>query len=356
MDEATLGVVMDGTKGVAVRARSREAGSLMRATSALLGEGVRVAARVRRDARLRFERMGQLKRGMAALRAEVMAATPRELEGLRAGRRGQAEVVARAERLGPREAVSRGRSAWGRVVEHKREWREQGMEGEVWLAGHMRLWRAARVARRWLYLHRRRALARHEGTLDLVAAGITVEEMGDGFVREAEEALRAGSSTTRARLLWREAAFRVRVLCTMGLFRRAVAEKRRAGKRKRGGRKGRGKGKTRKQKVAPPAEVRGKRRLAEVADFERYLERTERTYVAALDDGGWVRAEPVPSWAARERLQPGEWREGETAQRRRNAQAARRGSLTRGERLYSLAAHTGSLRTLWMVGGDASGV
>ena len=93
-----------------------------------------------------------------------------------------------------------------------------------------------------------------------------------------------------------------------------------------------------------------RRRLQEVADFERYLERTERTYVAALDDGGWVRAEPVPWWANRSRLQPGEWRESAPTQGGRKAGARRRACLTRGERLYALAAHTGNLRTLWVAG------
>ena len=73
------------------------------------------------------------------------------------------------------------------------------MEGEVWLDGHMRLWRVARVGRRWLWGHRRRVLARHESTLDLLAAGITENEMGGDFAREAEEALEAGVRARRAR-------------------------------------------------------------------------------------------------------------------------------------------------------------
>ena len=120
VDEALLGIVMDGMKGVALRAKGKAAGNFVRAMTALLGEGVRVASRVRRDARRRFDaRQGMLK-GLAALQAEAVAATPREQACLRAGRDAQRAARARVAPLGGALADVCAGGLWCRVVRGKR--------------------------------------------------------------------------------------------------------------------------------------------------------------------------------------------------------------------------------------------
>ena len=361
IDEALLGVLEDGTEGAALRGRGEAAGRYVRAVTGLLAEGVRVAARVRGAARQAFERRQGLSRGMVAMRAEAMAATPREQVRLRECRREQAAVYQRVAGIGPALAEVSAGAAWCRMVRWRGRWRVQWEEGSVWLDGHMRLWCLALLVRRWLLAFRRRQLRGYEGLLNRMASDGPV---GDEHRGRMERALRAGADTTSARLLWENALSRVYLLGIVMWWRRTVKTR---GKRKgRGGGsgwggkgKGKGGGKTKKRaKVAPPRDLKGKRRWAEVADFERHLERTERGCAGMLDDGNMVSGVPVPHWADRE-LRPGEWREQETGgeEEGRRGKRVRRGGLaggvcrSRGERLYGLSWETGTVRTLWNAGG-----
>ena len=95
VDECLLGIIVPELDGVGKGGRSEACGRYVRALSALLGEGVRVAAAVRRAGRNEYDRLCDMRRGLAALRAEAVAASPREVHLMRAGRAAQASVVQR---------------------------------------------------------------------------------------------------------------------------------------------------------------------------------------------------------------------------------------------------------------------
>ena len=162
----------------------------------LLEEGVRVASQARVAARKQYDVRQGLRQGLAALRGEALAATPREQQMLRVGRAEQAGVLRRVEGRGfgsgwVRKCVS---DVWLRHVRRGGRWRSEVMSDEVWLASHVRLWMVARVARRWLRGFRERAAARlrvvHGGVLGLLEAGLTPSEMGGELADEAAAAAR----------------------------------------------------------------------------------------------------------------------------------------------------------------------
>ena len=84
------------------------------------------------------------------------------------------------------------------------------LDGEVWLASHIRLWRAACWARRWLAGFRER---RDAALLSLHDAGCTACEMGADLYGEVREAQVA---RVRSQELIRNANRRVGVLVCVG--------------------------------------------------------------------------------------------------------------------------------------------
>ena len=311
VDECLLGIVVPGWEGAAKKARSRAAGSFVRAMSGLLEAGVRVADRARREGREEYDRRCDLRKGMAGMRAEAVAATPREQAECRRGRVMQEECGVRLARRGYGVEMGRVlvRDVWRRHVRRRGRWREEVLEDEVWLRGHLRLWRLARTARLWQRGFRARRAGRSQGDVALLEAGVSEEEMGVDLAAEVREGAEKEAALLRARRAVQEAERRVGVM-VYGLYFKVCAEggKRRGGRGMRsgvGGKRGR---------VEARRELRGKERMAEVSEAMRNEEMLERRarggVVAALDDGNWVCAQPVPCWASRQ-LRPGEWRERE---------------------------------------------
>ena len=231
---------------IAAKATSAEAGRFVRRLSALLEEGVRVASQARVAARKQYDRRQGLLQGLAALRGEALAATPREQQMLRAGRAEQASVQRRVEGRGfglgwVKECV---RNVWLRRVRHRGRWREEVLSEEVWLASHLRLWTVARVARKWLRGYRERVARRlresHGSVLGMLDAGLTAYELGDELAGEAAAAAvaveAADGSAERSRSLLEEAGRRVGVLvCGMFCRLRGKGKGRGAGGGKGGG-------------------------------------------------------------------------------------------------------------------------
>ena len=232
---------------------------------------------------------------------------------------------------------------------------------DVWLASHVRLWVAARVARRWLQGFRVRAAGRlrdsHAGVLGMLAAGLSAHELGDELAAEAGVAAAAvaaaDGAVERSRSLLRDAGRRVGVL-VCGMFCRLQGKgKGRGPGRGAGGGKLQGK---RRQCEPPLIELRG-------AERQAYISRTLEA-VSAAEGGGssdWAFGHglvaqyhnPVPYWSWRP-LCPGEWREGTgvngegpLAKRRRLLSV---GGHSKGDRMRVLAEASGSFGTLLNLG------
>ena len=247
VDECLMGILAPGHEGVALKPKTEECGRVVRAISALLGEGVRVAAQARAAGRKAYDRLQDLRRGVAALRGAALGASPREQQLLRAGRVAQGVVRARAAGAGlDRERAKEWEQwEWMRRVRRQGRWRVEVMHDEVWLGSHVRLWVMARVARRWLAAFLRRRAeglrARHGAELDMLEAGLTALHMGEELEEEAQRAAAAveaaEGATARAVASAKEADKRIGVL-VCGMVCRL---------RGRGSGKGRGKGKGRVQ-------------------------------------------------------------------------------------------------------------
>ena len=127
----------------------------------------------------------QAVRGLGALRGAALAAVPREVAACRAARVAQTQVVARLRSCQVQAGVADwcGRSGWKRFVRARGRLRAVALDDEVWLASHLRLWRAACWARRWLRGFRERGVRRAEERrmifvdADCIADGVG-EELG----------------------------------------------------------------------------------------------------------------------------------------------------------------------------------
>ena len=83
--ECHLCIVYPSEHGVGLRHTTVECGAVVRAVTALLRAGTRVATKARVEARELFDARAGLVRGLGALRGEALAATPREWAAGRAG-------------------------------------------------------------------------------------------------------------------------------------------------------------------------------------------------------------------------------------------------------------------------------
>ena len=157
ISECHLCIVHPGVHGVSVRHTTPVCGAVVRSVTALLLAGTRVAAKARADARVEFDTRVGLVRGLGALRGEALAATPREGAAGRAARVEQSGVMVRLSQgsAGAQVAGWCARAVWMRYARGKGRLRAEALDGEVWLASHLRLWRAARCAR-----HRRSGISR----------------------------------------------------------------------------------------------------------------------------------------------------------------------------------------------------
>ena len=184
----------------------------MRAMSALLGQGVRVAVKARRGGRRVYERREGLRMGFGAMRAEALAATPREVACLRATREAQQELELRLSGCASRGVVEACASRlWKWRVACKDRWRGEVYVDEVWLGGHIRLWRLAGMVRAWAV----RSWRRRKGAMvGLVEAMVTEEEMGEALYEEATSTVNTLEALERSH---GEARRRVGVL-VCGLF------------------------------------------------------------------------------------------------------------------------------------------
>ena len=318
IDECLLAIVVPGTKGVAVRGTSKECGAVVRALSAVLEEGVRVANRVRRVERRTYDRLASLRRGVRALRVEALAATPWEQNQMRKGRKEQKAVRERFACRGGEVSERYARDGWKRHVRHKGRWREVDEDDNVWFE-HGRLWRVHRCVRSFVLRLKARAAAVR---LDMLEAGVTEEEAGEEMYREMVRdrevvgRLRGGVSDARRRVYQ----------LVHGVWSRV--HKKGKKRRRRPVRKA-----ASKAALEGLSELKGKRRREEVNARLRQLDAaagpSER-----LHDGNMVVYEPVPHWAERD-LRPGEWRESDVTLPRWTEAPWYDGTVAGADRFYS---------------------
>ena len=241
-DEHLLGIVVPSNKGAGANTKSKECGAFMRAMSGLLEEGVRVARVERRKGGRAFTRLEGLRAGLRALRVEALGAPPREVMELRGAREEQRVVRARLGQGGVTEGVVRAceRGAWKVRVRHKRRWREVwvGEEEEVWIGGHIWLWRLARLARGWVEGFRRRRV--DAADLSMAEAGLDEEMMGEELAAAVGVAQQAQTAALYATVRVREAARRVAAM-VCGMVVKAI-RKGDSGKKKKGRKGGKGGG------------------------------------------------------------------------------------------------------------------
>ena len=230
------------------------------------------------------------------MRVEALAAAPREVMELRRAREDQREVRARLGQRGATEGVIRAgeRSAWKVRVRHKRRWRDVwvGDEEEVWIGGHVRLWRAARLARGWVRVYRRRAAAE----LAKAAEGLDVTMMGEELAAVVAAAQTA-AHTSEERV--REAERRVgSMVC--GVLMKAMKRKGVSGRAGSGGKGGKW---GRKKKGGKGGGTKGKGRMvkgvstlmgaARREEVRACLRRYERAH--PCDMGAWgIGLDPGP--------------------------------------------------------------
>ena len=265
--ECHLCIVQPSVHGVGLRHTTVECGAVVRAVTALLLSGTRVASKARVEARELFDARSGLSRGLGALRGEALAATPREWAAGRDARVEQRGVEQRLMRADVEPAQVRwcSRSVWKRYVRVRGRMRAVAMDDEVWLSSHISLWRAAVFARRWLQGFRTR---RFSSLLAMADAGCTVAEMGEGMAATVRDSVAVRYHCGR---LVDDARRRVRVL-VCGLFHRLAGERSRVEREERAAR---AKSKKRKRKQRGRGRQgarrakRGKAREREVEDFWR---------------------------------------------------------------------------------------
>ena len=179
-----------------------------------------------------------------------------------------------------------------RYVRVKGRLRAVALDGEVWLASHISLWRAACCARRWLRCFRVR---RDAEQLVFCDAGCTDGEMGEALAAQVRsvEMIRARSDG-----LIRDAERRVRVL-VCGLFFRLAGERAREEKRLKGLRKQSKKGKLKRKRPPGQRAKRGKAREREVDDFWRAVAHADMPDFTGsyFDLSPWCSTVVVPSYS-----------------------------------------------------------
>ena len=234
------------------------------------------------------------------MRAEALAATPREQMELRKGRVLQLDA---SVRVLPSCSAEVGkacvRNVWKIHIRHRGRWREVDEDDNVWFE-HGRLWRVHWCVRTFV----RRLKGRADGSvLAMVEAGVTREEAGEEMFAVMGRAVTVGHRLEGAVV---DAERRVRHLAEAKFW--SLGGGKRKKRRKAGGTGGAGSARERKAKLTALAELKGAEREEEVRRRQRVLDSEAELCRRRRDEAGWPCSIPVPAWSRRE-LRAGEWRE-----------------------------------------------